>query len=82
MEMEIKKIGVVGAGQNTIQPSPNILFFGNPFLRRDRLGLCLIDPIGERKNDNRASPVRNSNGAFNPSAIIIKSKPAAAAGPE
>jgi len=34
------------------------------------------------KNDNRVNPVRNSNGALNPTRIILKSNPAAAAGPE
>jgi hypothetical protein len=34
------------------------------------------------KKYNRVNPVRNSNGALNPAGIILKSNPAAAAGPE
>jgi len=36
---------------------------------------------GGRKTEV-VNPVRNSSGALNPAGIIIKSKPAAAAGPE
>jgi len=31
---------------------------------------------------NAVNPVRNSSGALNPAGIILKSNPAAAAGPE
>jgi len=35
-----------------------------------------------RKQRRKVNPVRNSSGALNPAGIILKSNPAAAAGPE
>ncbi len=35
-----------------------------------------------RFSDHAVNPVRNSSGALNPAGIILKSNPAAAAGPE
>jgi len=37
---------------------------------------------GATDNRRRVNPVRNSSGALNPAGIILKSNPAAAAGPE
>jgi hypothetical protein len=38
--------------------------------------------LGKNANTFFVNPVRNSSGALNPAGIILKSNPAAAAGPE
>jgi hypothetical protein len=38
--------------------------------------------LQEKKIRKRVNPVRNSSGALNPTGIVLKCNPAAAAGPE
>src|SRR4030042_4009206 len=52
----------------------------NPKLARS--GSLLVDLASMEKGFFEVNPVRNSNGALNPSGIILKLNPAAAASPE